>query len=249
MPDEISVREWQEKFRAGAFNAQDRYTQCQAGWYDWFCQDHALAGRLKKIGRVVMGITDPFILDNYYVWFKNNCPLSGPLYDDVRFEPLSGDRDGKYFVISLDSPHERTKWALVTERYGFDAPEFDCRDIREMIKYVNSIGPELQQGIVPPFVAEKDAVTAYALRRGESEGIHIYRDGDHHYSYTSRQDRRKRTVMAVASAEDAPPGFVAEQAAQIKGLYVYCPEDAGKALPTPEKAADKSQKRKEAPER
>ena len=188
-------------------------------------------------------------LDNYYVWFKNNCPLSFPLYDDVRFEPLSGDRDGKYFVISLDSPHERTKWALVTERYGFDAPEFDCRDIREMIKYVNSIGPELQQGIVPPFVAEKDAVTAYALRRGEPEGIHIYRDGDHHYSYTSRQDRRKRTVMAVASAEDAPPGFVAEQAAQIKGLYVYCPEDAGKALPTPEKAADKSQKRKEAPER
>ena len=249
MPDELSIRQWQEQFRAGAFNAQDRYTQCQAGWYDWFCQDHALAGRLKKIGRVVMGITDPFILDNYYVWFKNNCPLSGPLYDDVRFEPLSGDRDGKYFVISLDSPHERTKWALVTERYGFDAPEFDCRDIREMIKYVNSIGPELQQGIVPPFVAEKDAVTAYALRRGEPEGIHIYRDGDHHYSYTSRQDRRKRTVMAVASAEDAPPGFVAEQAAQIKGLYVYCPEDAGKALPTPEKAADKSQKRKEAPER
>ncbi len=108
-----------------------------------------------------MGITDPFILDNYYVWFKNNCPLNGPLYDDARFEPLSGNRDGKYFVISLDSPHERMKWALVTERYGFDAPEFDCRDIREMIRYVNSIGPELQKGVIPMFIAEKDAVTAY----------------------------------------------------------------------------------------
>ena len=31
MPDELSVRQWQEKFRAGAFNAQDRYTQCEAG--------------------------------------------------------------------------------------------------------------------------------------------------------------------------------------------------------------------------
>ena len=248
MPNELSVRQWQEQFRAGAFNAQDRYTQCQAGWYDWFCRDEALAGRLKKIGRVVMGITDPFILDNYYVWFKNNCPLDGPLYDDVRFEPLSGERDGKYFVISLDSPHERAKWVLVTERYGFYAPEFECRDIREMVKYINSIGPELQQGIQPAFIAEKDAVTAYARQCGEPEGIHIYRDGDHHYSYTSRQDRKKRTVMAVASAEDAPPGFVAEQAAQINGLYVYCPEDVGKALPAPEKMADKSQKRKE-PER
>ena len=139
IPDELSVRQWQERFRAGAFAHSDITTQCEAGWYDWFCQDYALAGRLKKIGRVVMGITDPFILDNYYVWFKNNCPLDGPLYDDARFEPLSGERDCKYFVVSLDSPHERMKWALVTERYGFNAPEFDCRDIREMVKYINTI--------------------------------------------------------------------------------------------------------------
>ena len=249
MPDELSVRQWQEKFRAGAFNAQDRYTQCRAGWYDWFCQDHALAGRLKKIGRVVMGITDPFILDNYFVWFKNNCPLNGPLYDDVRFEPLSGERNGKYFVVSLDSPHEREKWALVTERYGFDAPEFDCRSIREMVKYINSIGPELQQGIIPPFIAEKDAVTAYTRLRGEPEGIHIYRNGDHRFSYAPRKGRQMRTVLTAASLEDAPAGFVSEQAHSIKGMYVYCPEDAGLPLPdlAPQDTA-KSQKRKE-PER
>ena len=249
MPDELSVRQWQEKFRAGAFSPQDRYTQCEAGWYDWFCQDNALAGRLKKIGKVVMGITDPFILDNYYVWFKNNCPLDGPLYDDVRFEPLSGERGGKYFVIALGSPHERKKWALVTERYGFDAPEFDCRDIREMIRYVNSIGPELQQGVIPPFIAEKDAVTAYARQWGEPESLHIYRDGEHQYSYTSWKDRCRRTVLAVASLEDAPAGFVSEQAHSIKGMYVYCPEDAGLPLPdlVPQDTT-KSQKRKE-PER
>lgn len=114
---EMSARTWQERFRAGDFSSRDRAVQCEAGWYDWFCRDDALAGRLKKISGVVLGITDPFILDNYYVWFKNNCPLEGPLYDDVRFEPLTGERDGKYFVVSLDSPHEHMKWALVTERY------------------------------------------------------------------------------------------------------------------------------------
>ena len=121
---EMTVRRWQERFRAGDFNSRDLSVQCEAGWYDWFCRDEALAGRLKKLSSVVMGIQAPFILDNYYVWFKNNCPVAGPLYDDARFEPLSGERNGKYFIVSLDSPHEQAKWVLYTERYGYDAPEF-----------------------------------------------------------------------------------------------------------------------------
>ena len=118
-----------------------------------------------------------------------------------------------------------------------------------MVKYINSIGPELQQGFIPPFIAEKDAVTTYARRRGEPESLHIYRDGEHHYSYTSWRDRRKRTVLAVASLEDAPADFVSEQAHSIKGMYVYCPEDAGIPLADPMlQTANKSQKRRE-PER
>lgn len=152
----LSVRQWQEQFRAGAFDSKDRTVQCDAGWYDWFCRDDALAGRLKKIGRVVMGITEPYILDNYYVWFKNNCPLVGPLYDDVRFEPLVGERDGKYFVVSMDSPHEKEKWALYTERHGYETPEFGCGNLREMTRYINGMANELEHGIVPTFPKEMD---------------------------------------------------------------------------------------------
>lgn len=147
--ENISVRQWQEQFRAGAFDDKSFKTQCKAGWYDWFCNDDALAGRLKKIAKVVMGITDPAILDNYYVWFKNNCPMIGPLYDDVRFEPLVGERKGRYFLVALDSPHEKKKWALITERHGFDSPEFECGDVREMTKYINGAARELSQGLWP----------------------------------------------------------------------------------------------------
>lgn len=150
MRENISVRQWQAMYRLGAFSGKDTATQCEAGWYDWFCRDESLAGRLKQIAPAVMGITDPFILDNFYVWFKNNCPLGGPLYDDARFEPLSGERNGKYFLVIKDSPHEKDKWVLYTERYGFQEPEFQCGNIREMTRYLNGLGPELQQGAPDP---------------------------------------------------------------------------------------------------
>ncbi len=37
--NEMSVRTWQERFRAGDFSSRDRAVQCEAGWYDWFCRD------------------------------------------------------------------------------------------------------------------------------------------------------------------------------------------------------------------
>ena len=140
----MSVREWQQAYQRGEFQSPNLAVQVRAGWYDWFCSDAALKHRLDKLAKLVMGIRDPFILDNYYVWFKNNCPLQGPLYDDVRFEPLGGERNGKYFVVSLDCPYEQEKWTLYTERHGFEEPEFSAATVREMRVYLNRLGPDLQ---------------------------------------------------------------------------------------------------------
>ena len=218
---EMSVREWQQRYRAGDFDSRDRAVQCEAGWYDWFCRDESLAGRLKKLSSAVMGITEPFILDNYYVWFKNNCPMYGPLYDDVRFEPLSGERDGKYFVVALDSPHEPRKWTLYTERFGMDAPEFSCANVQELTKYLNRIAPELEQGFVPAFVSEKQAVSDYVLKHEGQLAYCIRMDSPHLFAYQSSQDYKFRTVAVSAERENVPAGFESGQEEKYGGLYVF----------------------------
>lgn len=91
------------------------------------------------------GIRDPYILDNYHVWFKNNCPLQGNLYDDVRFDPLSGERNGRYFMVAVNSPHEDCRYALYTERSGLANPEFTSDDRRALVHYINELGPQLAE--------------------------------------------------------------------------------------------------------
>ncbi len=251
MRDEISVRQWQQMFQAGAFHKDDFNARELAGWRDF---SSPLNNKIvQNLAKVVMGVTDPFILDNFGIWFKENCPASGPFYGDVRFHPLSGESGGKYFLVILDSPHERMKWSLISERFGYGTPEFECRNIREIIKYINKIGPELEQGFKPPFVAEKWAVEVYAKIYGEPLGIYVYRDGDHRYSYTSFLDKKQYHVIATANPEDAPADFVAEQAEKIKGVHVYCPENVGRSPPSLMEAFaamhPEWKKKKEVPER
>lgn len=83
---DIPIREWVKKFDAGEFNAPDFKTQCEAGWYDWFCKDSALARKTQKLGRYLKTLlkTGAIDVDNSYVFFKNNCPGVGTLYDDLR---------------------------------------------------------------------------------------------------------------------------------------------------------------------
>ena len=143
MEEHVSIREWQKRYKAGEYDSKARSVQCDAGWYDWFCRDDALLGRLKQLAPLIMGITAPEILDNYYLWLKNNCPLGLPLFDDVRFEPLAGERDGRYFLVLCKSPREKHRWALYTERHGFDGPEFSCDRVREMTAYINAQGKSI----------------------------------------------------------------------------------------------------------
>ena len=90
----MTVREFIRHYENGDFNSRDRDTMIAAGWYDWLCRDESLKGRLDRLFpkvRLIAG-SGKIDQDRSYVFFKNNCPLYGTLYDDFRFCDMeSGD--------------------------------------------------------------------------------------------------------------------------------------------------------------
>ena len=60
------------------------YAHC-SGFYDWFCKDSSLEAKSKTLMNKVIKLIESGKVNintsESYVFFKNNCPMSGPLYD------------------------------------------------------------------------------------------------------------------------------------------------------------------------
>ena len=74
------------------------YPHCK-DFYDWFCSESSLERKAKglksqvtKFVAAIQGQGVPLDTDRVYVFFKNNCPMNGPLYDSFSICDLeSGD--------------------------------------------------------------------------------------------------------------------------------------------------------------
>lgn len=115
MTKNISLETWLVRFKRGDYNKADVKTQIEAGWYDWFCRDSSLRNKTKALGKKVVAIAKTrklrrMGLNSVYVFFKNNCPAVGSLYDDFR---ICSKRTGNviYTVIPSDS-HNKGKPAV-----------------------------------------------------------------------------------------------------------------------------------------
>lgn len=79
---EMPISEVLNVFEYGEYNAFDL-------WYDWFCKTSSLSNKSKTLLPKLKAIVKAnagkkFLSTETYVFFKNNYPLYGRLYDDFR---------------------------------------------------------------------------------------------------------------------------------------------------------------------
>jgi hypothetical protein len=88
MEKQATLRQQLEAFSNGQIMESDgRIDTFCYNFYDWFCKDTALknkANRLFSNVKTFVKHNSHIDLDKHYVFFKNNCPANGPLYDDFR---------------------------------------------------------------------------------------------------------------------------------------------------------------------
>lgn len=142
MKERIRISKWIDAFVGGEFDYEDVKTQILAGWYDWFCKDSSLMRKTKRMGNIIKQIKSggKVDLENCYAWFKNNCPLNGPLYDDFRFAKLeNGDVQ---FTIQLDCCWNKHKYAVFGRTpdgvFHSDTPLFETDSSRELVNWLNT---------------------------------------------------------------------------------------------------------------
>ncbi len=135
MSNEITLRTWIVHFNNGDFESKDVATQIEAGWYDWFCKDSSLANKTKLMGNIIKHFKDggKINLDQHYVWFKNNCPLYGPLYDDFRIAEI--ETNDSVFTVQINNSREEARHTIYGKVNDFAKPLFETDSVKELVSW------------------------------------------------------------------------------------------------------------------
>lgn len=133
-----TIREWQLMFNDGQFEDGSFNTQVDAGWYDWWCKDDTLVKKTKRMGNIIKKIKQggKIDLDKHYVWFKNNCPVVGGLYDDFRFSDI--ETGANQFVVQIGDHREEYRYNVFVPINGFSVPIFSTNYSKELVKWFNT---------------------------------------------------------------------------------------------------------------
>ena len=109
-------------------------------FYDWFCRDASLSRKAAGLFAKVQRIADSprFDKNAVYVFFKNNCPCNGSLYDDFRICDLKTGQ--VLFCVVPRSGHD----VFGGECQVYAAPDFENSQLhkgatwKDAVRYLSS---------------------------------------------------------------------------------------------------------------
>lgn len=141
----IFVREWIKKYENGEFKGTELKTIINAGWLSWGCTLDKLPKALQKMGNIVKGITNDYILDNYYVRFRHYKPDNGKSYVFFELLPLNY-KDGQKSMITVrcDHPYNNPYMYDVETGYRKGIRKYNCSKKSDVIKLIDSAAKDFQ---------------------------------------------------------------------------------------------------------
>lgn len=108
------------------------------GFYDWFCSYTVLEKRAKSLLTKLKFLVKEKLVnpDTNYVWFKNNCPMNGSLYDDIRISTLDEDEEflGGFCPRTGHDVEDKCSFWVLTPEYK----TYDFKDWSTFKKQVKS---------------------------------------------------------------------------------------------------------------
>lgn len=133
MEKQLSLREQFQAFEAKSAD----YTEGCYFFYDWFCNDKSLETKAKSLMPKVKKVVEKLKIniDTHYVFFKNNCPMHGNLYDSFSICELTESGDVKVWCTPKNGHYSENGEAQVYVN-NFDKPTYKANTWKELISAI-----------------------------------------------------------------------------------------------------------------
>lgn len=131
----VNLKTQLESFANGIYLDSDGTESNCFNFYDWFCEDSELEDKSNELFTETGIFVDKFGIDtdNHYVFFKNNCPMSGDLYDSFSIcEVESGD---VVYWVTPKSGHTGMA-EICGKANGFNEPLYSGNTISEIYENI-----------------------------------------------------------------------------------------------------------------
>ena len=133
-----TLKQQLEAFNQGRYLDSDGKESWCYTFYDWFCKDSSLKAKADKLFRQTQKFVDLMWVDleKHYVFFKNNCPVNGPLYDDFRI--CSIETGEVIWNVTAKCGHTG-KAEVYWKEHGFSEPFATGKNFSDLLKTLKPV--------------------------------------------------------------------------------------------------------------